>query len=115
MLEVGSLNWDEQIKKTFLSNAINISLQETLVVTPIPATYVGYCELFHGVNNNLKSLRAKKKREIDGNSPTNRSAKNIAGNFTSNSVERTTDEMDWSPTTNVTVSVTTATTKRKAK
>ena len=34
MLETGGLNWDEQIKKTFLSNAININFQEALVVTP---------------------------------------------------------------------------------
>ena len=66
------------------------------------------------MNNNLKFLRAKKKRKTGGNSPTNRSAGNIAGNFTPNSVESTTDEMDWSPTTNVAASVTTATTKRRA-
>ena len=111
MLEVGGWNWDEQIKKTFLNN---INLQETLVVAPIPTTYVGYCELLHGVNNNLKSLQAKKKREIGGNSPTNKSAGNIAGNSTTNSVESTTDEINWSPTTNVPVSATTATTKRRA-
>ena len=98
-----------------MSNAININFQEILVVTPIPATYVGYYELLHGVNNNLKFLRAKKKREIGGNSFTSKSAENIAGNFTPNSVENTTDDMDRSPTTNVTVSVTTATTKRRTK
>ena len=115
MLEIGSLNWGEQIKKTFLSNAINISLQETLVVTPIPTIYIGYYDLFHGVNNNLKALRIKKKREIGGNLPANRSTGSFTGNFTRNSVENTTDEMDWLPTTNVAVSVTTATTKRKTK
>ena len=61
MLEIGNLNWDEQIKRTFLNNAININLQEILVVIPIPVTYVGYCELLHGVNNNLEFLKIKKK------------------------------------------------------
>ena len=115
MLEAGSLNWDEQMKKTFLNNAINTSLQEVIIATSIPTTYIGYCDLLHGVNNNLEALRAKKKREIGGNSPTNRGAGNIAGNSTPNSVESTTDEMDWSPTTNVAASATTATTTRRAK
>ena len=115
MLEAGNLNWDEQMKKTFLNNAINTSLQEAIIATPIPATYVGYCDLLHGVSNNLEVLRAKKKREIGDNSPTNRNVKNIAGNFTPNLVESTTDEMDWSLTTNVDASATTATTKRRAK
>ena len=114
MLEAGSLNWDEQIKKTFLNNAINISLQKKLVVTPILAIYIDYCDLFHGVNNNLEALRIKKKREIGGNLPANRSTGNSAGNFTGNSVESTTDEMGWSPTTNLTA-VTTATTNRRAR
>ena len=60
MLEVGGLNWDEQVKKTFLNNAINTSLQEAIIATPIPATYVGYCDLLHGMNNNLEALRTKK-------------------------------------------------------
>ena len=100
--------------KTFLNNAIEISFQEVIIGTPIPATYIGYCDLFHGVNNNLEALRTKKKREIGGNLPANRSTGNSAGNFTGNSVESITDEMDWSPTTNE-VAVTTATTNRKAK
>ena len=66
MLEIGNLNWDEQIKKTFLNNAININLQETLVVTPIPATYINYCDLLHKVNNNLEALRIKKKTRNRG-------------------------------------------------
>ena len=103
------------MRKTFLSNAINTSLQEIIIATPISAIYIGYCDLFHGVNNNLEALRIKKKREIEGNLPANKSTGSFAGNFTGNSVENTTDEMDWSPTTNVAASVTTATTEQKTK
>ena len=99
------------MKKTFLNNAINTSLREAIIATPIPTIYVGYCDLLHGVNNNMEALRVKKKREIGGNSPTNRST----GSFTGYTVESTTDKMDWSATTNVTASATTATAKRRAK
>ena len=102
-------------KKMFLNNAINTSLQEVIIATPIPATYIGYCDLLHGLINNLEALRTKKKREIGRNLLANRSTGSFSGNFTGNSVESTTDEMDWSPTTNVTASVTTATTTRRAK
>ena len=118
MLEAGGFNWDEQMKKTFLNNAININLREVIIATPIPTTYIGYCDLFHGVNNNLEALRTKKKRQIGGNLPANRStesfAGNSAGNFIGNSVESTTDEIDWSATTNV-AAATTVTTNRRAK
>ena len=66
MLEIGSLNWDEQVKKTYLNNAIDTSLQEVIIATPIPAIYVGYCDLLHGVSNNLKALRIKKKARNRG-------------------------------------------------
>ena len=66
MLETGNLNWDEQMKKTFLNNAINTSFQEVIIATPIPTIYIGYCDLFHGVKNNLEILSIKKKARNRG-------------------------------------------------
>jgi len=63
ILEAGGLHWDEQVKKTFLSNGISETLQEALVATTIPPTYDGYCQMLQTVSNNLEALRFKRKKD----------------------------------------------------
>ena len=60
MLETGGLQWDEQVKKTFLNTAITTDLQEALVATRFRLPTLVIENLLHGVNNNLESLRTKK-------------------------------------------------------
>lgn len=52
------------MKKIFLNNNLSTELQKAMIATPIPTTYVEYCNMLHGVNNNLESLRAKERREV---------------------------------------------------
>ena len=64
ILDAGGLYWDEQVKKTFLTNGIATELQEALVATTIPPTYIGYCNLLQSVSNNLEALRSKRRKDI---------------------------------------------------
>lgn len=93
MLEAGGLHWDGQVKRTFLNTAIATDLQEALVATPIPATYVKYYNLLFAVSNNLECLRARKKRDVD----LIRATGNLIKSSTATE-STTTDEIDWIPT-----------------
>lgn len=86
ILEAGGLHWDEQVKKTFLSNGISENLQEALIATPIPPTYDGYCQLLQTVNNNLEALRSKRRKDTSRTIASTPQAKQIG------------EAMDWEPT-----------------
>jgi hypothetical protein len=45
LLDAGGLNWNDQVKKTFLGNCLSTELHTAIVATPVPATYRAYCEL----------------------------------------------------------------------
>ena len=63
MLEAGKINWNDQITKTFFNNALNTEMHKALIGFPIPPTYTGYCNMFHGMNNQSELLRFKDKRD----------------------------------------------------
>jgi len=60
LLEAKGLNWDNSVKKTFLSNCLSYELRNALVATTIPSSYREYCTLLHTVSTNLEGLRQRK-------------------------------------------------------
>ena len=95
MLETGGMDFNDQITKTFFNNAFNNEMYKVFIDFFIPAIFIAYYTMFHGMNNQLEVLRIKY--------GTTTVIKAI-GNFTT--VNSTTnDEMDWE-FTNVTNSTT---------
>ena len=89
MLETGGINFNDQITKTFFNNAFNNEMHKTLIGFFIPAIYIAYYTMFHGMNNKLETLRTKDE--------TTTTVIKITGNSTTvDSI--TNDEMDWEPT-----------------
>ena len=86
ILDAGGLYWDEQVKKTFLSNGISTELQEALIATPIPGTYAGYCELLHSVSNNIENIKSRKKKDLSRTT------------YNPPAQEKKDEGMDWEPT-----------------
>ena len=96
MLGTGGMDFNNQIFKTFFSNAFNNEMHKAFIGFIIPATYIAYYTLFYGMSNRFEVLRSK-----DGTKTT---VIKITGNF--NTVNSTTnDEMEWE-FTNVTSSST---------
>ena len=56
LLDAGGISWEDQAKKTFLSNGLSYELQNAIVASPIPKTYKEYCTLLHTVSTNLEAL-----------------------------------------------------------
>ncbi len=57
LLKAKGLKWDDAVKKTFLSNSLNVMLMQALIATPIPALYNEYITLLQQVSHNLDSIQ----------------------------------------------------------
>jgi len=57
LLEARGLKWDDAVKKTFLSNSLDVMLTRALVATSIPASYNEYITLLQWVSHNLDSIQ----------------------------------------------------------
>lgn len=57
LLEAEDLEWDDAVKKTFLSNSLNAVLMQVLMTTSTSALYNKYIILLHWVSHNLKSIQ----------------------------------------------------------
>ena len=52
------MNFDDQITKTIFNN-LNNEMHKVLIGFYIPAIYIVYCTMFHGMNNQFEVLRLK--------------------------------------------------------
>ncbi len=57
LLKAEGLKWDDAVKKTFLSNSLDVMLTQVLVATSIPASYNEYIILLQWVSHNLDSIQ----------------------------------------------------------
>jgi len=57
LLKAEGLKWDDTVKKTFLSNSLNVMLTQALVATSIPVSYNKYITLLQQVSHNLKLIQ----------------------------------------------------------
>ncbi len=57
LLEAEGLKWDNAVKKTFLSNSLDATLMQALVVTSISVSYDEYIILLQQVSHNLNSIQ----------------------------------------------------------
>jgi len=57
LLKAEGLKWNDAVKKTFLSNSLNTTLTQALVVTSISVLYNEYSVLLQWVSHNLNSIQ----------------------------------------------------------
>ncbi len=57
LLKAKGLKWDDAVKKTFLSNSLDVMLTWALIATSIPVLYSEYITLLQWVSHNLKSIQ----------------------------------------------------------
>jgi len=57
LLKAEGLKWDDAVKKTFLSNSLDITLTQALVVTSISVLYDEYIILLQRVSHNLNLIQ----------------------------------------------------------
>ncbi len=57
LLKAEDLKWDDAVKKTFLSNSLDITLTQALIVTSISVSYDEYITLLQQVSYNLNSIQ----------------------------------------------------------
>ncbi len=57
LLKAEDLKWDDAVKKTFLSNSLDITLMQALIVTSISVLYDEYIILLQWVSHNLNSIQ----------------------------------------------------------
>ncbi len=57
LLKAEDLKWDDAVKKTFLSNSLDTTLMQALVVTSIFVSYDEYIILLQWVSHNLNSIQ----------------------------------------------------------
>jgi len=57
LLKAKGLKWDDTVKKTFLSNSLNVMLTWALIATSISVLYDEYIILLQQVSHNLKSIQ----------------------------------------------------------
>jgi len=57
LLKAKDLKWDDTIKKTFLSNCLNVMLMQALIATSISVSYDEYIILLQWVSHNLNSIQ----------------------------------------------------------
>ncbi len=57
LLKAEDLKWDDAVKKTFLSNSLNTTLTQALIVISISVLYDEYIILLQWVNHNLNSIQ----------------------------------------------------------
>ncbi len=56
LLKAEGLKWDDAVKKTFLSNSLDITLMQALIVISISVLYDEYIILLKQVSHNLNSI-----------------------------------------------------------
>ncbi len=57
LLKAKGLKWDDAVKKTFLSNSLDTTLTQALIVTSISVLYDEYIILLQQVSHNLNSIQ----------------------------------------------------------
>ena len=57
LLKAEGLKWDDAVKKTFLSNSLDTTLMQALIVTSISVLYDEYIILLQRVSHNLNSIQ----------------------------------------------------------
>ncbi len=57
LLKAKGLKWDDAVKKTFLSNSLDATLTQALIVTSISVLYDEYITLLQWVSHNLNSIQ----------------------------------------------------------
>jgi len=57
LLKAEDLKWDDAVKKTFLSNSLDTTLMQALIVTSISVLYDEYIILLQRVSHNLNSIQ----------------------------------------------------------
>jgi len=57
LLKAEDLKWDDAVKKTFLSNSLNTTLMQALIVISISVSYDEYIILLQQVSHNLNSIQ----------------------------------------------------------
>ncbi len=57
LLKAKDLKWDYAVKKTFLSNSLNVMLTWALIATSISVLYDEYITLLQQVSYNLKLIQ----------------------------------------------------------
>jgi len=57
LLKVRGLKWNDAVKKTFLSNSLDVMLTQALIATSISASYNEYITLLQWVSHNLDSIQ----------------------------------------------------------
>ncbi len=57
LLKVRGLKWNNAVKKTFLSNSLDVMLMQALIATSISVLYNEYIILLQWVSHNLKSIQ----------------------------------------------------------
>ncbi len=57
LLKAEGLKWDDAVKKTFLSNSLNVMLTQVLIATSIFVLYNEYITLLQWVSYNLNSIQ----------------------------------------------------------
>ena len=56
LLKAEGLKWDDAVKKTFLSNSLDTTLMQALIVTSIFVLYNEYNILLQQISHNLNSI-----------------------------------------------------------
>ena len=67
MLETGGMDFNDQITKKFFNNVFTNEMHKIFTGYFIPAIYIAYCTMFHGMNNQFEILRVKYWDDDDGN------------------------------------------------
>jgi len=93
LLKAEGLKWDDAVKKTFLSNSLDTTLTQALIVTSIPVSYDEYIILLQQVSHNLNSIQKAVTQEC----------------HTTTTIimqQSHTNNMNWEPTEHIIVAVT---------
>ncbi len=98
LLKAKDLKWDDTVKKTFLSNSLDVMLTQALIATSISVLYNEYITLLQQISHNLNSIQKAVTQEL----------------HTTTTIimqQSHTDNMNWEPTEHIIV-VTTETEER---
>ncbi len=102
LLKAEGLKWDDAVKKTFLSNSLDITLMWALIVTSISVLYDEYITLLQWVSHNLNSIQKAVTQEC---------------HMTTIIImqQSHTDNMNWEPTGHIIVTITETEKRRRAQ
>jgi len=102
LLKAEDLKWDDAVKKTFLSNSLNTTLMQALIVTSISVLYDEYSILLQWVSHNLNSIQKAVTQEC----------------HTTTTIimqQSHTNNMNWEPTEHIIVTATETEERRRAQ